>query len=176
MPPSSQKRSDVSLTEIDLTPLDPGSAAPRNRTRNRLMIGAVVLVLGFVLFQALTSARVFFRNVDEAVAERAELGDQTFRMQGVVVSEPAEDNRGAITFAIAFNDVEAEIVHVGEEPSDLFELGMPVVVEGHWQGDLFTSQQILVKHSESYVADNEERPGVGENGVDGEPASDPGVG
>ncbi len=126
-------------------------------------MGGVLVLLGFVLFQALTSARVFFRNVDEAVAERAEIGDQTFRMQGVVVTEPAENSRGAITFQIAFNDVEANIVHIGEEPSDLFELGMPVVVEGHWEGDVFASTQILVKHSESYVADNEDRPGVGEN-------------
>ncbi len=125
-------------------------------------MGGVVAILGFVLFQALTSARVFFRNVDEAVAERAELGDTTFRMQGVVVTEPAEDARGAITFAVSFNDVDATILHVGEEPSDLFELGMPVVVDGHWEDDVFVSQQILVKHSESYVADNEDRPGVGE--------------
>ncbi len=168
------------MTEIDLTPVDPGSDEPRNKLRNRLIMGAVVALLGFVLFQALTSARVFFRNVDEAVAERAEIGDQTFRMQGVVVTEPDEDSRGAITFAIAFNDVEADIVHVGEEPSDLFELGMPVVVEGHWEGEVFTSQQILVKHSESYVADNEDRPGVGDNGVDSygddKPADEDGVG
>lgn len=154
------------MTEIDLTPVDPGSAEPRNKLRNRLLVGGVAALLAFVLFQALTSARVFFRNVDEAVAERAEIGDQTFRMQGVVVSEPSEDSRGAMIFAISFNEVTAEVVHVGEEPTDLFELGMPVVVEGHWDGDVFTSEQILVKHSESYVADNEERPGVGDNPTD----------
>lgn len=151
------------MTEIDLTPTEPVEpASPRRRSfRNWLLVGAVVALLGFVLTQALTSARVFFLNVDEAVAQQPELADQTFRMQGVVVSEPATSETGAITFLMAYNEVEAEVLHVGEEPTDLFERGQSVVVEGHWERDRFTSNQILVKHSESYVAENEERPGVG---------------
>lgn len=133
-----------------------------------MIVGSIVLVLAFVLFKAVTSASVFFYNVDEAVAEQAGLGDRTFRMQGVVVSNPVKDDAGIITFQVSFNDVEAEVRHIGEEPTDLFEIGMPVVIEGHWDGRVFESSQILVKHSETYIADNEDnedRPGVGENGV-----------
>lgn len=155
--------------ELDLTPRVQSAARSSNaKLRNTLLMGTVVLVLGFVLFKALTSASVYFYNVDEAIEQKAELGDRTFRMQGVVVSEPAKDATGVLTFEVSFNDMNAEIRHIGEEPTDLFELGMPVVVEGHWDGRVFESTQILVKHSETYIAENKdniERPGVGENGV-----------
>ncbi len=152
------------MTEIDLTPAVEPDQPGRSRIRNWLIVGGIGALLAFILVQALTSARVFFYNVDEAVAQRSELGDETFRMQGVVVSEPETDTDGRMTFTVNFNEVDAQVVHVGEEPSDLFELGQNVVVEGHWEGDAFTSAQILVKHSENYVAEyGDDRPGVGEN-------------
>lgn len=153
------------MTDLDLTPQRPDSAPSQSAAlRKKLVVGVVCVVLGFVLFQAITNASVFFLNVDEAVEQRLDLEDRTFRMQGVVVSERSTDDIGSIVFTIAFNDVEAQIRHIGEEPTDLFELGMPVVVEGHWDGNTFESTQILIKHSETYIADNGERDGVGENG------------
>ena len=152
--------------ELDLTPtasaVDPIPSKPKRKLRNWLIMGIFVGALGLILFQALTSARVFFYNVDEAVADRTELGDSTFRLQGTVVNEPVEDETGALVFTVGHNGVQATVRHVGEEPTDLFEVGIPVVAEGRWDGDAFESQQLLVKHSESYVADNDDRPGVGD--------------
>ena len=152
--------------ELDLTPtpaaVDPAPAKPQRKLRNWLIMGVFAGALGLILFQALTSARVFFYNVDEAVADRTELGERTFRLQGTVVEEPVEDANGALVFTVGHNGVQALVRHVGEEPTDLFEVGIPVVAEGRWDGDAFESQQLLVKHSESYVADNDDRPGVGD--------------
>ena len=146
------------MAELDLTPRPPAPPARRRRRlRNVALLGVVVVALGFALVQALTSARVFFYNVDEAVAERDDLGDRTFRMQGVVVSQPERDPVGAYRFAISHGDSRATVHHVGAEPTDLFEIGIPVVVEGRWDGSEFRSEQILVKHSEEYVAENEGR-------------------
>ncbi len=144
------------MTELDLTPQQP--AAPRSRPwRNWLIMGGLALVAGVVLYQALTSARVFFLNVDEAVEQRATLGDDTFRMQGTVISEPETAADGALLFTVSFGGADAEIRHVGDEPSNLFKLGEQVVAEGHWEGRVFESSQILVKHSEEYVEDNPDR-------------------
>ena len=79
-----------------------------------------------------------------------------------MVNEPVEDESGALVFNVGHNGVQATVRHVGEEPTDLFEVGIPVVAEGRWDGDAFESQQLLVKHSEAYVADNGDRPGVGD--------------
>ena len=153
--------------DLDLTPdrgPREGAAPTRRRWRNWLLMGAVGIALIALLFQALTNARVFFYNVDEAIEQRAEIGDDTFRMQGTVIDEPATDASGAMVFTIGFNGAQATVRHIGEEPTDLFEVGIPVVAEGRWDGDAFESSQLLVKHSEAYVADNGERPGVGEYG------------
>lgn len=153
--------------ELDLTPAHVDDAAvsgSRRKWRNRLIVGLFVGAMGVLMFQALTSARVFFYNVDEAVADRTELADRTFRLQGTVVDEPVEDDSGALIFTVGHNGVQATVRHVGEEPTDLFEVGIPVVAEGRWDGEAFESQQLLVKHSEAYVAESEgeDRPGVGD--------------
>lgn len=151
--------------ELDLTPMqvaDEAVSTPKRKWRNWLIVGLFGGAMAVLIFQALTSARVFFYNVDEAVADRTELEDRTFRLQGTVVDEPVEDASGAITFTVGHNGVQATVRHVGEEPTDLFEVGIPIVAEGRWDGDAFESHQLLVKHSEAYVADNDERDGVGD--------------
>lgn len=149
-------RHDTPPSELDLTPVAP--PAPRRRRGRNWLIGlALTAVLGGVLYQALTSARVFFYNVDEAIERRDELGTDTFRIQGTVLDEARLDDTGAMIFTIGFDGAEAVIRHVGDEPSDLFDVGIPVVAEGRWDGDVFESRQLLVKHSESYIEDYPDR-------------------
>ncbi len=148
------------MTDLDLTPREPAAGSTRSRTagvRNLAIVVLVLAVLGFVLFQALTSARVFFYNVDEAVALRAETGEQVIRMQGTVLEDRGVDTDGALQFTMAFAGVTTDVSHNGDEPSNLFAIGEKVVVEGQWDGTTFVSHQILVKHSEEYVEDNGER-------------------
>ncbi len=144
--------------DLDLTPR-PGAGASNERRsfRNIAILGTLGVVLGFIMFQAVTGASVYYYNVDEAVDQQAELADRTFRLQGTVVTEPTIDASGAMLFNVAFNDQEVAVRHVGEEPTDLFELSIPVVAEGHFENGVFVSRQLLIKHSESYVADNPDR-------------------
>ena len=147
------------MTEIDLSPRE--LPPPKRSVRNWIIVGGLLAVGAFVISQALGSAAVFYLNVDEAQEQKADLADDTFRMQGSVVSEPATDANGAIEFVVGWEGVTQRVRHVGEEPTDLFALGQSVIVEGRFLGDVFQSNQILVKHSESYVADNTDRDGVG---------------
>jgi len=145
------------LSELDLTP-SPSQPAPKGRSwRNWIIMAVFTIAAAAVLYQALTSARVFFLNVDEAIEQRDTLGEETFRMQGTVVSEPATAPEGSLVFTVSYGGADAEVRHVGDEPSNLFKLGEQVVAEGHWEGDTFESSQILVKHSEEYVEDNPDR-------------------
>lgn len=149
------------LSGLDLTPRDLGRSPAERRKRRSYRNGAVLsvlaVVLGFVLYQALTNARVFYLNVDEAVAREGELGGQTFRMQGEVMDVKGADASGALVFTMGYGDVSATVRHLGDEPSDLFDVGQKVVVDGHWSGDTFESRQILLKHSEEYVEENPDR-------------------
>jgi cytochrome c-type biogenesis protein CcmE len=61
-----------------------------------------------------------------------------------------------VSFTLTKNDVQVPVRHKGDPP-ELFRPGIPVVLEGRFQGDFFSSDRIMVKHSETYVAKNPER-------------------
>lgn len=128
------------------------------QNRRRLWVaGALVLAaLGFLVFQGLGNATLYFRNTDEAVAQRASLGDRRFRIQGAVVAGSVRQSGNDVSFDITFNDVDVAVRHRGDPP-ELFQDGIPVVLEGRFEGDLFVSDRMLVKHSETYVAENPSR-------------------
>ena len=127
--------------------------------RRRLWIaGAIVLAaLGFLLFRGLGNATMYFRTTDEAVAQRKELGERRFRIEGTVVPGSVSSSGGVVFFRIAGANEQVRIVHRGDPP-EMFKAGIPVVLEGRFEDDGgFASDRMLVKHSESYVADHPER-------------------
>lgn len=146
------------MAELDLSPREiPGRPSGTRSWRNWLIIAVLSVAAGVVLYQALTTSRVYFLNVDEAVDRRIELADDTLNMQGTVVAEPSRTSDGAILFTISFGGAEADVRHIGSEPTSLFGKGQRVVARGHWEGADFVSTQILVKHSEQYVEDHPDR-------------------
>lgn len=168
---------------MDLTPVPAAPERGRRRSRAAYVVLAVVVVaIGVVVYQALSSASLYFYNVDEAVRQRDDLGDDRFRLQGLVV-EQAETADG-VDFKVEYRGECAWVTHRGDPP-DLFEVGIPVVLEGRWQGRgpgrdtcaetrdgaplVFASDRILVKHSEEYEAENEDRLDDARTGGTAEP-------
>lgn len=149
---------------LDLTPrTGPDGSAPRRARRSpaRAVLGGVVIVallgaIGFVLVRQLDGASLYYYNVDEAVAQRAEIGDRSIRIQGTVVGEPTEQGDDeSLVFALAFEGESVDVRHVGAEPPPLFDAGVPSVVEGRFADDgTFVSERIVIKHSEEYRDDN----------------------
>ena len=137
-----------------------GSDRPvrRGRFRFAVVIAVIVGAVGFLLFQGLDSATVYFRNADEAVADKHDLGTRRFRLQGTVVDGTVHRAESSSTtdFDVAFKGVTVAVVHTGNPP-ELFKPGIPVVLEGRWDGNHFASDRIMVKHSEEYKADNPDR-------------------
>jgi cytochrome c-type biogenesis protein CcmE len=117
----------------------------------------VVLGIGVVAYQGLTSASLYFYNADEAVEQKADLGDRRFQVQGLV-RDDVEATADGVRFTITFNGVEVPVRQVGDPP-ELFAPGIPVVLEGRWAagGDVFESDRILVKHTPDYQEDNGDR-------------------
>ncbi|HVA74172.1 MAG TPA: cytochrome c maturation protein CcmE [Acidimicrobiales bacterium] len=124
--------------------------------RRRAVAGIVVAgALGFLLFEGLDNATVYFKTADQAVADRSSLGTRQFRIEGTV--EPGVEQAGGMTkFSIIANGVSVPVVD-GQQPPQLFKPGIPVVLEGHWQGDVYQADQIMVKHSASYTEAHPDR-------------------
>lgn len=166
---------------MELTPREVDGIPPRKR-RSPVAYGVLVLVLiglGVVVWKGLSSASLYFYNADEAVEQRLELGDKRFRLQGTVLGDDFDTTADGVHFTVAYNGVSVRVQHEGDPPN-LFEIGIPVVLEGRWQGSgsacFFDSDRILVKHSEEYEADNEDRledaeaKGAADDGADPGPS------
>jgi len=152
---------------MELTPrADEALRVPPSGRRRLLSVAALVVLLGalgLVLVRALGDATVFFKNADEAVAERAELGDSRFRLQGTVVEGTIQKTPLGVDFTVAYNGVEVPVKHTGD-PAELFQEGVPVVLEGAWNLDTYESDWMAIKHTEVYVEDNQQRLDDAEEG------------
>lgn len=178
------------MTEIDGVDLTPRVADPRPSGRRRILptvlLAVVVAGLVFVLFRTLGDAALFFYNADEAIERRVDLEGQRIRVQGTPFTVPAEvqverDGRFdvGVAFPIRFEGEVIDVVHVGS-PAELFQPGVPVVLEGTWvaeapamvgtldgganDGWYFASTEMVVKHDNEYRIDNEDRLGEAERG------------
>lgn len=132
--------------------------AEDRRIRRRLWLAGLLVAgaLGLLLVQGLGEATLYFRTADEAVAQRKVLGDRRFRIEGDVVDGSVAQISGGVAFVLTHKGVEVPVRHRGDPP-ELFQPGIPVVLEGRFRGDSFASDRMLVKHSETYVAENPER-------------------
>ena len=122
-----------------------------------IVVGLIVLAaLGLLVVRGLGNATLYFRTADEAVAQRQQLGDRRFRIEGSVVAGSVQETANRVAFNIESKGVVVPVSHQGDPP-ELFKPGIPVVLEGRFQGDTFASDRIMVKHSEDYVAKHPSR-------------------
>ena len=151
----------------ELSPLTPRPAGRSARTRRWLAALVIVAVAGGVALlvsNLLGDSALFFYNADEAVERRDELASQRFKLQGTPLFEPVDTffhDRPVLAFAVGFNGTVVDVVHIGD-PAELFQPGVPVVLEGAWQqgpgpgpavatdGWYFASDRMLVKHDNDY--------------------------
>ena len=161
---------DDTLTDAadaELSPLTPRPAGRSARTRRWIAALVIVVVAAGVTLlvsNLLGDAALFFYNADEAVERRDELASQRFRLQGTPLSEPENtfwNDQPVLAFPVGFDGAVVDVVHSGDPP-ELFQPGVPVVLEGAWQqgpgpgpvvsadGWHFASDRMLVKHDNDY--------------------------
>jgi cytochrome c-type biogenesis protein CcmE len=75
-------------------------------------------------------------------------------LEGTVVQGSVQHVNGDLyRFTVESSGVKVNIENAGNPPQ-MFRPGLPVVVVGHFvgSGDLFSSDEIMVKHSQAYIA------------------------
>ena len=156
---------DVNPPEVDLTPrTGPDTPPPRaSRSRARSVVVGLVIVgllgaIGFVVVRQLDGASLYYYNVDEAVAQRSDIGTRRIRVQGTVVGQPEQVSDDDLTFTVAFGGESIDVHYRGSEPPPLFGAGTPSVLEGRFAPDgEFRSDRIVIKHTEDYKENNTDR-------------------
>jgi len=112
--------------------------------------------LVFLLAKGLGSALDFYLPADQAVAQKAQLGDKTFNLEGVVAPGSIHSTASGVDFVVTSGSTRVSVHNTGSPPQ-LFQPDIPVIAVGHFAGDLFASNQILVKHSSTYIAQHPAR-------------------
>ena len=109
-------------------------------TRRRLWVAGVVVLaaLAFLVFQGLDNATVYFRTADEAVAQRNELGDRRFRIEGDVVDGSVRQDGNNVSFTLTSKSVEVPVRHKGDPP-ELFRPGRAVHLQGRLRNGTFVA-------------------------------------
>jgi cytochrome c-type biogenesis protein CcmE len=149
------------MTEMDLSPrapVDPNRSAPK-RKRNWLpmiVLGLVIVAGGVIVTQFLTSAVDYYCNVDEVGVRDGCDEDRRIRLQGTVDEGTVEKDAGATVFTISFNDETIPVRYAGE-PGGIFKECIPVVVHGVIENGELVGDRVEVKHSDEYVAVNDDR-------------------
>jgi cytochrome c-type biogenesis protein CcmE len=103
----------------------------------------------FLLVGGLSRNIVYFRTASEAVKNRTAEGTHRFRLMGAVVNGSDQRTADGVAFDVTDGTARVKVVHRGDPP-ELFKGGIPVVCEGHWEGDTFQSDRIMIKHGAEY--------------------------
>lgn len=112
--------------------------------------GAIVAVLIVLLF-TLSSNLVFFNTPTELLDQGA--ADSRLRLGGQVEAGSVDQSDDGVSFRVTDGRQAVNVVHSGA-PEQLFQEGIGVIVEGNWDGAVFRSDTMLVKHDEQYRTDD----------------------
>jgi cytochrome c-type biogenesis protein CcmE len=147
------------MTDLDLSPRATPDGPTRKSGRRWMPIAVLTLVLvagGVIVTQFLTSAVDYYCNVDEVGTRDGCSAERRIRLQGTVDEGSITKVGDATAFTITFNDVTMPVIYDGE-PGGIFKECIPVVVHGVIKNGELQGDRVEVKHSEEYVAVNDER-------------------
>jgi cytochrome c-type biogenesis protein CcmE len=131
---------------------------PRRKWLPMIVLAAVLVAGGVIVTQFLRSAVDYYCNVDEVGVRAGCDEDRRLRIQGLVEQGTVEVVGGDTDFVISFNGVSLP-VHYDGQPGGIFKECIPVVVHGRFDSAsaVFVGDRVEVKHSDEYVAVNDDR-------------------
>ena len=170
----------------ELTPRAPRPLRARKAPWVALVVALAVAGAVAVLIFNLVEGSLYFYNADEAVEERADIGDKRFTLQGAPIGcsivEGFRGDEPVVAFSLSFGGAAVDVVHHGD-PAELFQPDVPVVLDGVWveqtpqvegfagiasDGWHFSSDRMRVKHDNDYINDEDydERLTLSDAGAD----------
>ncbi|MDQ3609988.1 MAG: cytochrome c maturation protein CcmE [Actinomycetota bacterium] len=120
------------------------------RPRVRLAVVGVVSVaaLGVLAASGLEDSLVYYRTPSE-VSAAAGAPAQRVRLGGLVQTGSVREEAGTVRFVLTDGAADVAVLHRGDPPG-VFQEGQGALVEGSFDGRLFRSDFLVVKHSNEY--------------------------
>ena len=121
------------------------------KTRVVVLLGVIVVALGWVAAQALSSNLVYYQTPTELLAKGDPAVGERVRLGGLVARGSIEQlSGGKVRFILTDGTSRMTVLDTGDVPL-LFKDGKGVVVEGAMAADgTFHADTVLVRHGDSY--------------------------
>ena len=114
------------------------------------VVGAIVVLGGFLVSGNLNDNLVYYLTPVEAISKRSGFPDgERFRLGGFVEKGTVVETGAGLRFTVSGGGGEVNVEYTGA-PTQLFRAGIGVVVEGAWQGDAFAADTMIIKHESEY--------------------------
>jgi cytochrome c-type biogenesis protein CcmE len=144
---------DSADDNLNLTPRTVTTVARKKRKLGAPVFLAMLLLAGgFVVFQFLTKATVFFCEADKAGVTKDCAVGKRFRLLGTVDKGSVKQGT-PLRFTVTWLGTTIPVTYEGD-PGGIFCENSNVAVEGRYAGPEFAGDRILVKHDEGYVKAN----------------------
>ena len=118
------------------------------------IVGVVALVIAITAI-SINDNLTYYLYPNEAVQQRDEFPDgERFRLAGQVVSGTLSEDGDDLYFDVTDGSATVSVVLLNTPPP-LFNEEVPVLLEGYWNGDLFTAEDALIRHDENYEVPDE---------------------
>jgi len=126
--------------------------------RAKYLIGFLIILaaIGYLAWGGLGKSLVYYVLPSEYADNPAKYAGKRVRLGGLVKQGSVHFNPKTLELKFVVTDgvVDIPVEHTGTPP-ELFKDNQGVVVEGHFVGDVFKGDNLLIKHSESYQAPRE---------------------
>ncbi|WP_458040877.1 MULTISPECIES: cytochrome c maturation protein CcmE [Bacteria] len=114
------------------------------------MAGAILMLVGFLLFGNLNQNLVYYLTPTEAAAQKSSApAGERFRLGGLVAEGSVVRTDEETRFTLV-DDGAAIPVRLTGAPPQLFAAGIGAVVEGSWRAGAFYADTVIIKHDEEY--------------------------
>jgi cytochrome c-type biogenesis protein CcmE len=133
------------------------------------LIGVVALAiaggaLGYVAFGDIEESLVYYWDPEELLARGDEALGASVRLGGVVKADSVNFDEKSLDLSFSVGIAPdpggpTVLVAASGAPPQMFREGIGVVVEGSYDGKLFTADRVLVKHSNEYRAPEDGKGG-----------------
>lgn len=118
------------------------------------IVGVVALVIAITAI-SINDNLTYYLYPNEAVQQRDEFPDgERFRLAGQVVSGTLSEDGDDLYFDVTDGSATVSVVLLNTPPP-LFNEEVPVLLEGYWNGELFTAEDALIRHDENYEVPEE---------------------
>lgn len=118
-------------------------------------IAGVIALVVAITVAGLNENLTYYLYPNEAESQRADFPDgERFRLAGTVVDGSLTTDGEDLTFEVTDGSATIPVVLVNTPPP-LFNEEVPVLLEGYWSGEVFVSEDALIRHDENYEIPSE---------------------